>query len=149
MKNIIILISTIFLSSSLISTDMPPMPPMLMNDVANTATDKRTMEKKPTKEKSPFQNKLSSIPACGALPPMIIFLPPPMEKSLVSCRNEYYKPSMKDASGKISKYYKKTLRVTKIKIVDGFREVYKISIQDKKKKYFRYCNKDLNACLKY
>lgn len=120
------------------SASMPPMPPPSMMKDINS----------PKAKTSAHQDKLSTISECSALPPMIIFLPPPMESSLVGCRNKYFKPSNKDASVKLSKYYKKTIKVTSVSIVDGFREVYKISIKDKKKKYSRYCNKDLNSCLK-
>jgi hypothetical protein len=132
-----ILIISVFILSKLLSVDMPPMPPMMPSTKAKT----KIKQNKP----SAFQTKLEEIEGCSSLPPMIIFLPPPMEKSLIQCRNNYYKPTKKDASKKLSKLFHKKIKVTKIKIMSKFREVYKIYIRGQKSKY---CNKDLNSCLK-
>jgi len=138
-KSLRILVQIFLVHTFLISADMPPMPPMLTNK-----TDKTSKVNK----KTPHQIKLSSIPDCSTLPPMIIFLPPPMEKSLIGCRNQYFKPNKSDASKKLSKYYKKKIKVIKVSVVENFRELYKILIKGKKKNYIKYCNKDLSSCLK-
>ena len=130
-----------------------------------TPTLKKNQAKTTTKQagQGSFKNKLDSIAECAVLPPMVIFLPPPMEKSLVSCRNEFYKPSVEDATKKLSELYKKTVTVSKIEIVDDFREVYKIYMKiegeessssffdwfDEKSEQpsFKYCNANLTRCL--
>ena len=132
-----IFLASIVLISKLLSADMPPMPPMM--------TSKKSNVSKKQNNQTSFQNRLNKIEGCSTLPPMIIFLPPPMEKSLISCRNEYYKPTIKEASKKLSKLFKKKIKVTKVEIMSKFREVYKVYIKGKK---YKYCNKDLNSCLK-
>ena len=163
------------IGSVLVANDMPPMPPFMMQQNADKPTKsqpnnnapivKSAQSKQPNKQpaQGTFKNKLDSIAECAVLPPMVIFLPPPMEKSLVSCRNEFYKPSIEDATKKLSKLYKKTVTVSKIEIVDDFREVYKVYMtiegekrsssffdwfeDELKESSFKYCNANLTHCL--
>lgn len=108
---------------------MPPMPPMM-----NLNTNK-TKKLKKKKEKNNMPK------ACETIPPMIIFLPPPLEKSLEECKNELFKPKM-DYAKKV--FAKKHLKVYSIDPVSGFAELYKI----KTNKGIYYCNKDLSKCFK-
>ena len=161
--------------SALTANDMPPMPPFMMQQNVDKSTQTQTKSSEPVvksaqpkqSSKQPaqgtFKNKLDSIAECAVLPPMVIFLPPPMEKSLVSCRNEFYKPSIEDANKKLSELYNKTVTVSKIEIVDDFREVYKVYIkiegEQKSSSFFdwfeeqpsepgfKYCNANLTHCL--
>ena len=147
--SIIMSIMSSYWLSALYATDLPPMPPFMQQ---NGKPSKQEVAKPTTntkaKEKKWQRTDLNAIPACTSLPPMIIFLPPPMEKELISCRNIYFKPSLQEASAKLSQAFNKKLKVNKIEIVEGFREVYKVHIKEKNKKYTRYCNKDMNSCLK-
>jgi len=140
MKLVWIVFSFVFIFAS----SMPPMPPGF--GVPSTPkTDKRSVKAKKTND---FQKKISEIKGCNALPPMIIFLPPPMEKDLVACRNEYYKPSKEKAKKLLSKLLGKKVKIKSISIEDGFREVYKIRYSIKKRTLVKYCNSALTKCLK-
>lgn len=131
------------------SADMPPMPPGFgaspMPGQVNRAVAKG---KKP----NTFKKNLSEIPGCNSLPPMIIFLPPPMEKDLIACRNEYFKPTKAKAKEFISKLVGKDVTIKSVSIEEGFREVYKIEYSAKNiflnKDFTKYCNTALTKCLK-
>ena len=72
---------------------------------------------------------------------MIIFLPPPLEKSLNKCKNILNKPSLKEAK---RVFFKKHLKIKSINIVKNFIEVYEI----KTDKGSFLCNKNLTKCFK-
>ena len=88
------LVLIVFSFAFIFADSMPPMPPGF-GASATSKTDKRSVKDKKTND---FQKKISEIKGCNSLPPMIIFLPPPMEKDLISCRNEYFKPSKEKAN---------------------------------------------------
>ena len=110
-----LLLTTFTLTTFLNAMDMPPMPPMMpVLDTKNKAVKKDT--KKP------------SMPAsCELIPPMVIFLPPPMEKELVNCKNNMNKPKKEFVEKQLSKLFKKKTTVTKIEIVEKFNQLYKIT----------------------
>jgi hypothetical protein len=128
---------------------MPPMPPGFGGPSSPDTVNKRSIKSKKTNE---FKKKLSDIKGCNSLPPMIIFLPPPMEKDLIICRNEYYKPSKEKAQKLISKMVGKNVKIKSISIEEGFREVYKVKYSTKylimEKDFIKYCNSALTKCLK-
>ncbi len=144
MKLVLIVFSFVFIMSS----DMPPMPPGFGAPPVPNAGQKNVKAKKT----NDFQKKISEIKGCNSLPPMIIFLPPPMEKDLIACRNEYYKPSKAKAKKLISKMIGKDVKIKSISIEEGFREVYKIEYSAKRffmdKNFVKYCNSVLTKCLK-
>lgn len=109
------------------SIPMPPMPPAM------------NLEKKHTNKKN---NVKKSMPKeCEMIPPMLIFLPPPLEESLRKCKNELFKPTIIKAKKVFSK---KKLKVISVNIVSGFNELYKIETN----KGNFYCNKNLSKCFK-
>ena len=118
---------------------MPPMPPNIKFEKnVNNSQSKNNIKKSTKKEKT----KKSSLPKeCEIIPPMIIFLPPPLEDALTKCKNKLFKPKL-ELVKKVFK--KKKLKVKSVSIVEGFSEVYKI---DTNKGNF-YCNKDLSKCFK-
>ena len=122
---------------------MPPMPPSFGANPTTAKVSKKSGG-------NDMQNKLDGIKGCSTLPPMIIFLPPPMEKDLIACRNGYNKPTNKIANEKLSKIIGKKVKIRKVEIEEGFREVYKItySIKGKSKKLYKYCNSAISKCLK-
>ena len=73
---------------------------------------------------------------CSTIPPMLIILPPPLEKDLIKCKNEYFKPSKEFVFKKLK------IRPKEIKAVDGFENLYEI----KYNKNTIYCNKNLSKC---
>ena len=106
---------------------MPPMPPAM-----NLEKSKKTTKKE----------KKSTLPKeCEMIPPMIVFLPPPLEDALNKCKNKLFEPKL-DYANKV--FSNKKLKVKSINIVNGFVELYKI---DTNKGSF-YCNKDLSKCFK-
>jgi hypothetical protein len=133
-------LSFIFITTFLIASEMPPMPPIMMG--------KDVVKKDVKKEKNNTQKKVSSLPKeCEALPPMVVFLPPPMESDLIKCKNEIHKPS-KEKTIKSLKilFNNKNLKVNSINNLDGFKELYKININIAKNNKDLYCNSDLTNC---
>jgi len=119
----------LFVSSLLISTflnamDMPPMPPMIPSlDIKESHPNTIIKNKKDSKK--------SIMPkSCELIPPMVIFLPPPMEKELTNCKNNMNKPKKVFAEKQLSKLFKKKITITKIEIVEKFNQLYKITYND-------------------
>lgn len=85
---------------------------------------------------------------CSTVPPMIIFLPPPLEEAYYQCKNSLYLPKKEDAQKSLSKLLKENIKVTSIDQVNGFTELYSIEIVDSKniiRSYF--CNRFLTKCI--
>ena len=109
-----ILLTTVAFTTLLNALDMPPMPPMMPNMVKEKSIKKDT--------------KKTAMPSsCELIPPMVIFLPPPMEKELVNCKNNMNKPKKEFAQKQLSKLFKKKIEVKKIEIVKKFNQLYKIT----------------------
>ena len=107
--------STVFVHAAE-APPMPPMPPMFSTP-AKTAT--QTVAKK---QQTPD--------SCQLIPPMVIHLPPPMEKELVNCKNELFLPSKTLVEKNLSNLLKKQIKVEKIEIVAKFNQLYKITYSD-------------------
>ncbi|NWF65841.1 MAG: hypothetical protein HXX81_00045 [Campylobacterales bacterium] len=122
-------------STLLFASDMPPMPPIIMDGV-NSSQQKDISNVEVKKGNS--ENKASAMPKeCEVLPPMIIFLPPPMEADLTLCKNALHKPTLEN----VKKTYKDAVSVD---IAEEFKELYKITLKNKKE---LYCNSSLSTCL--
>ncbi|MEA3315206.1 MAG: hypothetical protein U9Q30_05065 [Campylobacterota bacterium] len=106
---------SIALATMLNALDMPPMmPPMVPNiDVVENNKSKETKNKKPD--------------SCAMIPPMVLFLPPPMEIELVKCKNKMGLPKKEFAQKQLSKLFKKDIKIEKIEIVEKFNQLYKIT----------------------
>jgi len=129
MKKLLIAVPFILLANQ--SLMMPPMPPALpVNKNQNTTKVKHKEIKKPLLPKE-----------CNIIPPMLIFMPPPLEDDLVKCKNKLFLPKL-DIAKKI--FAKKHLKVKSVSVVDGFVELYKVSTD----KGDFYCNKNLSKCFK-
>ena len=124
MKRILLFLPFMLLANSI---PMPPMPPAMNFD-------------KP-KKKIKTNSKVSMPKECEMIPPMIIFLPPPLEDALTKCKNKLFEPKLEFAK---KVFAKKKLKVKSINIVKGFNELYEI----KTNKGNFYCNKDLTKCFK-
>ena len=110
---------------------MPPMPPAM-----NLNNKKAEVKKHKVKSKS------NTVPdECKVIPPMLIFMPPPLENDLTKCKNKMFKPKLSYAKKIFSK---KHLKVKEINIVNGFNQLYEI----KTNKGSFYCNKNLTKCFK-
>lgn len=97
------------LAAMLNALDMPPMmPPMVPN--IDVVEDK---QQKPD--------------SCAMIPPMVLFLPPPMEIELVNCKNKMGLPKKEFAEKQLSKLLKKDIKIDKIEIVKKFNQLYKIT----------------------
>ncbi|MBD3840778.1 MAG: hypothetical protein IE909_02655 [Campylobacterales bacterium] len=94
--------------------EMPPMPPMIPME-----STKSTQQQNVTKPSMPK--------SCELIPPMVIFLPPPMEAELVKCKNELFKPKIELVEKNLEKLLKKRVKVQKIEIVEKFTELYKVT----------------------
>jgi len=122
MKKLILILPIFLLANGLM---MPPMPP-------NVNLNNKKHKVKPRSNK----NKNSLPKECEIIPPMLIFMPPPLESDLRKCKNKLFMPKIKFAQKKLK------LKIKKIEIVNGFNEVYKIVTSKK----ILYCNKDLTKC---
>jgi hypothetical protein len=108
---------------------MPPMPP-------NMNIEKKHVNK--SQQKKPENNLPKE---CKIIPPMLIFMPPPLESDLIKCKNKLFLPKLEVAKKVFSK---KNMKVKSVSIVEGFVELYKVSTD----KGDFYCNKTLNKCFK-
>jgi len=114
MKNKIIALT--FVTTLTYALDMPPMPPM----IPDVQKDIKTTQTKETKK--------STMPSsCELIPPMVIFLPPPMEKELSNCKNQLHKPKKELVEKNLSKLLNKKIKVEKIEIVKKFNQLYKVT----------------------
>lgn len=108
------ILSLISLSSILVyALDTPPMPPMLPMEAMKNTKQKENKNKQPK--------------SCSMIPPMVIFLPPPMEAELTKCKNELYTPKKEFAEKQLKKLFKKDVKVLKIESVKKFSQLYKIT----------------------
>jgi exonuclease V gamma subunit len=116
MKNKILLA---LLSSSILLTasDSIPMPPM----IPSLDTKAHTVSKKNNSTKP-------QLPAsCELIPPMVIFLPPPMQMELTKCKNQLNKPKKEFVEKQLSKLFKKKITVSKVEVVEKFNQLYKVT----------------------
>jgi len=124
----------LFLTIVVGATEMPPMPPMMANP-----------EKAPQTKPAP---KGSALPQeCSGMPPMIIFLPPPMEAELVKCKNALHKPKLDGVSKKLSQLSGKNIKIKSVGIANGFKELYTVKFTMDKEDRMLYCNSDLSSCI--
>lgn len=136
MKKTVISLSLI-LTTALMASDMPPMPPGMGSD---------TQKNEQTKEQP--QKKAPSMPKeCANLPPMVVFLPPPMEAELVGCKNAIYKPPLKAADAMVKKLYNEDAKALSVTPAEGFERIYAIEYSYKGKQRTLYCNKQLERCI--
>ena len=140
MKKLLIFLP--FLVFATESVPMPPMMPPMPPNINLQKAPKKTITSKKDVKKEKKETKKTTLPKeCQVIPPMIIFLPPPLEDALTKCKNKLFEPKLEYAK-KI--FAKKKLKVKSISIVEGFNEVYEI---DTNKGKF-YCNRDLSKCFK-
>ncbi len=118
-------IYSILITSTLLNAvDMPPMPPMIPT-LKTTKSDINTQNKVQKAQKSTMPK------SCELIPPMVIFLPPPMEKELANCKNNLHKPKKEFVEKQLAKLFKKKkITVTKIEIVKKFNQLYKVTYDD-------------------
>ena len=123
------------LAVSVLALEMPPMPPMMdLNDKNSKKIQKPQSQKKQTKRQLPKE--------CELLPPMVIFLPPPMEKMIAQCKNELYKPKLNHKN--VKKLFGKNAKVDSIKIVEDFSNLYELKVANNS----YICNQNISSCFK-
>jgi len=130
MKKLLLILG---LSTSIFAAEalqMPPMPPMM--DLGATKTVKENKNEKKSVSKTPNE--------CELLPPMVVFLPPPMENMVVKCKNKLLKPKANNKN--IKKLFGAKAKVSSIEVLEGFNNLYELKID---KKSF-ICNKDVTIC---
>lgn len=124
-----ILSISIFITITLLAGQMPPMPPMPPSIGG---------------KKQPQSKKQVKMPKeCELLPPMVIFLPPPMEAQLDSCKNALYKPKKEFAQKQLSKILKKKITIKSITILKKFSKLYRIEYNGGTV----LCNDKVDACI--
>jgi len=136
MRKLLLFLPMLLLAKDMSVPLMPPMPPMMNFEKEK----KKEMQPRPKKDE-----KKSKMPKeCEIIPPMLIFMPPPLEKDLIKCKNKFYFPKKDTAQKKLSKLLGKKVQIKSIDIVEGFEGVYKIVTN----KEVYYCNKNLNKCFR-
>jgi hypothetical protein len=80
---------------------------------------------------------------CEIIPPMLIFMPPPLQEDLRKCKNKLFMPGVEKAKKGFFKKFK-NIKIKKISIVKGFNELYEI--ETNKGRF--YCNKDVTKCFR-
>jgi hypothetical protein len=144
LKRVIFTIA-IIAATALLASDMPPMPPGMMDSGKKSVSGE---QKKDTKQKTKKKGNGFKMPKeCSTLPPMIIFLPPPMEVEMRACKNALHLPKKEDALKKLKASYKKDVVIKSIEPADGFVEVYQIDIEVDKKQKSLFCNGKLEYCI--
>ena len=84
-------------------------------------------DKLPMPPSMPSIDKKSVLPdSCNMVPPMILFLPPPLEKNLIKCKNDIKIPKKKFVQKQLSKLLKKKIVVNTITVVPKFNQLYKV-----------------------
>ncbi len=121
---------SVLIATALVAGEMPPMPPM-PPALGNGKQHKVKKQTKMPKE-------------CELLPPMVIFLPPPMEAQLDSCKNALYKPKKEFAQKQLSKILKKKVIVKSITILKKFSKLYRIEYNGGTV----LCNDRVDACIR-
>jgi len=118
-----IIVSIVLVVSKALSS--PPVPPVL-----------GMQKQKISKKKIPKE--------CKLLPPMIVFLPPPMEKELNECKNKLFKPEKDFAQKRLSKILKRKIIIKSITILKKFSRLYRIRYNNDK---IVLCNDNISACI--
>ena len=75
----------------------------------------------------PVVKSTTVIDSCKMIPPMILRLPPPMESSLIKCKNESNIPSKVLLEKRLTTLLKKKVKVQKVEIVKKFNQLYKVT----------------------
>ena len=133
MKKILLAIcyTSLVWSQNLTMPPMPPSIPMIQQKSHTTPPRPNTTKKQPTMPQE-----------CSIIPPMLIFMPPPLEADLARCKDKLYLPKKEQAYKRLQQILKQKIKIYSIKPVKGFIEVYAI----KTDKGMYYCNKDVNRC---
>ena len=138
MKKLLFLIPFVLFANE--AMPMPPMPPAVPVINMNKNTNQQTHKKGKTNIK---QKKSKHImpKECAVIPPMLIFMPPPLQDDLTKCKNRLFLPKLNVAK---KVFAKKGLKVKSVSIAKGFTQLYQVSTN----KGNFYCNKTLNKCFK-
>lgn len=121
----------VFANAAQTGVPMPPMPPEVIHP------SKRAPEPNMNKEGDP----------CKAVPPMIIFLPPPLAKARAECLLKRQKPSMEEAKRLFAQKLKSDVDITSIKGIEGFDNLYRFDIIIGKMRTRLFCDAQLQQCI--
>ena len=111
------------------SMPMPPMPPGMT---------------KPSKDQTAAAQRHD---VCAEVPPMIIFLPPPLAKARAECLLQKQKPSHEEVKRRLSQKLKSDVSVTKIEGVEGFENLYRIDFYIGEMNTTLFCDRQLQHCI--
>lgn len=125
------ILSSLIIFSTLNALEMPPMPPNISLDTSKKSNSIKKEDKKLPK-------------SCELIPPMVIMLPPPMEKQLNQCKNELFKPKKEFVEKQLKKLLKKDIKVKTIESVEKFVQLYKVTYNGG----VILTNKEVNAFIK-
>lgn len=126
MKKVSLFTVSVVLSLPLIAGDAPNLPP-----VPGMPAKKSLVKKKEQND------------SCKVIPPMLVYLPPMLEKDLYKCKNSIHMPTVNTAEKGLKSLLKRDVKVLKISIVKGFNMLYKIESDMGS----FYCNRYVNRCL--
>lgn len=138
MKKNFLLIALGFSLSSLIASEMPPMPPGFFDSVdtkvGNTKKAEEEVVKKVKRRIFPKE--------CDALPPMLYNFPPPMQVDMDKCTAKLFEPKSETLLKQLSKLEGASVEIISVKESDNFKRVYEVKykIIDNKEKKFKVLN---------
>lgn len=103
----------------------------------------------PTAPKKSLKDMLPQ--ECATIPPMLVVLPPPMQKDMNRCKNAFHKPKPETVNSNLAAMHGEKVNVTNISALDGFQRLYQIDYTmdgffGEKKKTI-YCNETVTQCL--
>lgn len=135
-------------ATTLLASEMPPMPPGMMGD---SGTQKQSVAKSAGKRQS---GGFKLPEACSGIPPMVVLFPPPMQAEVDKCRNAMGKPTVELAQKNLPELLSKELTVKNVESVEGHIELYKITYVSQEGFLFKsetesslYCNPKLTSCV--
>ena len=132
MKGFVISIAFVFTTFALAAQNSMPMPPMPPGMI------------KPSKDQITARQRHD---VCAEVPPMIIYLPPPLAKARAECLLKKQKPSKEDAKRRFSERLKSDVDIIAIKGVEGFENLYRFDIAIGKMRTTLFCDAQLRQCI--
>ena len=151
MKKSFLLITLGFSLTSLIASEMPPMPPGFFNtkdsEVKEKVKEVEAKEVGKTKEevkKVRKANKQSFPVECNPIPPMLFNFPPPMQADVEKCNAKLNEPSSELLVKQLSKFEGVSVEVISVKESENFKRVYEV-----KYKFINKKDKKLNEKIVY
>ena len=67
--------------------------------------------------------------SCESIPKMIVFLPPPMEREFIQCKNDLNMPTVAEATRFVMKHFGRNFSSLSVKLAEGFYQLYEVNFK--------------------